>query len=132
LCPVIATYFNDAGSIICVEFGSFMFGSIEIDGKMYKKDVVIDRGEVRKREKKVSKKYKEGCGHTPLSVDESLPFDCKILVIGTGYDGAMPVMDGVKNEARKKGVDLRIMKTADAINEIKNINGANAVLHLTC
>jgi len=50
------------------EFEGFSFGSIRIDGVSYDHDVVIDRGEVRKRKKKASKKFREAFGHTPLSL----------------------------------------------------------------
>jgi hypothetical protein len=35
-----------------VRFEGFSFGSIEIDGITYEHDMVIDRGEMRKRRKK--------------------------------------------------------------------------------
>ena len=42
-----------------MRFEGFSFGSIRIDGVSYDHDVVIDRGEVRKRKKKASKKFRE-------------------------------------------------------------------------
>jgi hypothetical protein len=39
-----------------MRFRDFSFGSIRIDGTPYDYDVVIDRGEVRKRKKKPSKR----------------------------------------------------------------------------
>jgi len=60
--------------------------------------VVIDRGEVRKRKKKPSKKFRDTFGHTPISPKEAIPWKCRQLVIGTGT-GALPVMDEVKQEA---------------------------------
>ena len=68
------------------------FGSIRIDGITYEHDVVIDGGEVRKRKKKPSKKFRDQFGHTPLSVEEKIPWKCRRLVIGTGT-GA-PAGDG--------------------------------------
>ncbi len=38
-----------------MRFGSFKFGSIQIDGKSYEHDVVIEGGAIRKRKKKPSK-----------------------------------------------------------------------------
>jgi hypothetical protein len=40
-----------------MRFQGFSFGSIRIDGVSYDHDVVIDRGEVRKRKTKASKKF---------------------------------------------------------------------------
>jgi hypothetical protein len=78
-----------------MRFEAFSFGSTQIDGTTYEHDVVIDRGEVRKREKKPSKKFRDAFGHTPLSIEEKIPWQCRWLVIGTGT-GALPVMEQVQ------------------------------------
>jgi hypothetical protein len=57
-----------------VRFETFSFGSLRIDGVTYDHDVVIDRGKVRKRNKKPSKKFREEFGHTPLSLEEEIPW----------------------------------------------------------
>lgn len=55
------------------------------------------------------------------------------MVIGTGADGALPVMQEVEEEARRRKVDLLIAPTAEAIKVLsKSTKGANAVLHVTC
>jgi hypothetical protein len=72
-------------------------------------------------------------GHTPLSVVEDIPWRCRRLVIGTGADGALPMMQEVEEEARRRKVDLLIAPTAEAIKVLsKSTKGANAVLHVTC
>jgi hypothetical protein len=58
-----------------MDFGKFDFGSIRIDGVAYDRDVVIDRGRVRKRKKKPSRKFRNEFGHTPVSVEEKLPLE---------------------------------------------------------
>src|SRR5947209_13762270 len=67
-----------------MHFDKFSFGSIQIDGSTYEHDVVIDRGEISKRKRKPSKKFREQFGHTPLSVEENIPWKCPQLVIGNG------------------------------------------------
>jgi hypothetical protein len=115
-----------------MRFEAFSFGSIRIDGVTYQHDVVIDRGHVRKRKKKPSKKFRDAFGHTPLSVEEDIPWKCRRLVIGTGT-GALPVMDEVKREAKRRRVELVILPTSEAIAELKqHPDRANAVLHVTC
>jgi hypothetical protein len=54
-----------------LDFRKFSFGSIEIDGLTYEHDVVIDRGNVRKRKKKRSRQFRAEFGHTPVSNEES-------------------------------------------------------------
>jgi hypothetical protein len=99
-------------------FQKFSFGSIQIDDVTYEHDVVIDRGDVRKRNKKPSKKFRDEFGHTPVSVEEKIPWQCRRLIIGTGT-GAMPVMDDVKSEAKRRKIALIVLPTADAIEELK-------------
>lgn len=115
-----------------MRFQAFSFGSIRIDGVTYDYDVVIDRDHVRKRKKRPSKEFRGSFGHTPLSIKEDIPWKCRTLVIGTGT-GNLPVMDEVKREAKRRGIKLLILPTADAIAELKeHPDRANAVLHLTC
>src|SRR6266540_2544219 len=87
----------------CCRFEAFSFGSIRIDGVTYEHDVMIDRGEVRKRKKKLSKKFRDAFGHTPLSIEEEILWKCKRLVIGTG-SGALPVMEEVRREAERRNI----------------------------
>jgi hypothetical protein len=115
-----------------MRFEDYSFGSLRIDGVIYGHDVVIDRGEIRKRKKKPSKKFHNRFGHTPLSVEEKIPWQCRRLVVGTGT-GALPVMDEVKLEARRRKIELVILPTAQAIEVLERENDdTNAVLHVTC
>ena len=115
-----------------MRFESFSFGSIRIDGVTYTHDVVIDRGQVRKRKKKPSKKFRDDFGHTPLSMEEDIPWKCLRLVIGTGT-GRLPVMDEVKQEAARRHIKLLILPTSEAIAELKERpDKVNAILHVTC
>ncbi|MGD8343027.1 MAG: MTH938/NDUFAF3 family protein [Desulfobacterales bacterium] len=107
------------------------FGTINIDGKNYSKDIVIHKGIIKKRKKKESKKFRSQFGHTPLSIFENIPWDAKKLIIGTGHSAALPVMKEVRTEAKKKGVELVLMRTPDAVLNI-NAKDTNFILHLTC
>jgi hypothetical protein len=94
--------------------------------------VVIDRGRVRKRKKKPSKQFRGDSGHTPLSIKEKIPWKCDRLVIGTG-GGALPVMQEVKREAKRRKIKLVILPTKKAIKELKqHPDDTNAILHVTC
>ena len=77
--------------------------------------------------------YRDQHGHTPLSLKENIPWNCRQLVVGTGAMGELPVMDAVKREAKRRKVKLVIAPTAEAI---KILDGhpsrTNAILHLTC
>ncbi len=107
------------------------FGSITIDGVVYEKDIIIDNGTVKKRKKAESKKYRDRYGHTPLSADENIPWKCRRLIIGTGHSSSLPVMKEVYKKAIKKGVEILVMSTPEAIKHIKE-KDTNFILHLTC
>jgi hypothetical protein len=118
---------------MAMRIDQFTFGSIRIDGVIYEHDVVIARGGVRKRKKKSSKPFRDAFGHTPLSVEENIPWDCRRLVVGTGADGVLPVMDEVKQEAARRGVQLLTVPTSEAIRALQaEPKNTNAILHVTC
>ena len=112
---------------------SFSFAAIVIDGATYEHDIVIDGEDVRKRKKKRSRKFRDAHGHTPLSTEEPIPWKCQRLIVGTGAHGALPVMDDVKREAKRRGVELLIEPTDRAVAEFQaHPQGTNAILHVTC
>jgi hypothetical protein len=116
-----------------MKWGQCRFGSIEIDGEQHTKDVILDRGKLRKRQKKLSRSFRDQFGHTPLSVQEDIPWNCKRLVIGTGMAGRLPVMDEVVAEAKRRGVELILRPTPEAVRLLEeNPADTNAILHLTC
>ena len=116
-----------------MRFGSFKFGSIQVDGVTYEYDVVIDGGSIRKRKKKPSKPFRSAYGHTPLSAAEEIPWKCRRLVVGTGAHGGLTVMEDVEQEARARQIELLVVPTAQAIEEIAKVGKeTNAILHVTC
>jgi hypothetical protein len=116
-----------------MRFTGYSFGSIRVDGVTYDHDLIIDRGKIRKRKKAASRKFRGAYGHTPLSIAEDIPWRCRRLVVGTGAGGALPVMQQVRDEARRREIDLVILPTAEAISALaKTTADTNAILHLTC
>ena len=110
------------------------FGVLEVEGKRYDADVVIERGQVRRRRKKPSKPYRDRFGHTPLSADESIPWGGPRLIVGTGADGLLPIMAEVYEEAARRNVEIVALPTEAACRLIAELEPGevNAVLHVTC
>jgi hypothetical protein len=98
-----------------MHFDKFSFGALGIDGSTYEQDVAIDRGEIRKRKKAPSRRFRDEFGHTPLSIEEKIPWKCHRLVIGPGAYGRLPVMKEVRREAGRRQVELVIVPTSEAI-----------------
>ncbi len=111
------------------------FGRIELDGKPFEHDVVIEGRKVRKRKKGPSKPFRDRFGHTPLSLDERIPWAGKRLLIGTGMSGQLPVMPEVEAEARRRGVELVATTSPEACELLSSADDdadVAAILHVTC
>lgn len=113
---------------------AYEFGRIWIDGVAYEHDVIVEDGRVRKRKKGPSKDRKAELGHTPLTRAEKIPWGGQRLWIGTGAHGRLPVLEEVKEEARRRGVELVIRPTPELVNQINQglPDGTNLILHVTC
>ncbi len=59
-----------------------------------------------------------------------------MFVIGTGYHGRMQVPDETLDALRIAGVDVRVAKTTEAVDELNRLQrecaSVVAALHLTC
>lgn len=110
------------------------FGEIDIEGKYYDHDVVLEKGQVQKRKKKLSKAYRSRFGHTPLSVEENIPWHGSRLFIGTGAYGSLPIMPEVYEAAQRKGVEVIAKPTVEICELVKKYkpSDVNAILHVTC
>src|SRR5260370_42434709 len=116
---------------VCWRLEIYAFGWCRIVGETDYYDRITDGGEIKKRKKKASKPYREAFKHTPLSVKENIPWRCSRLVIGTGAEGLLPVMDEVRDEARERKVQLISVPTPEAIAILnRGGKGTNAVLHV--
>ncbi|HEY8167221.1 MAG TPA: MTH938/NDUFAF3 family protein [Candidatus Limnocylindrales bacterium] len=110
------------------------FGVVEVEGRRYDHDIVIDRGQVRKRRKGPSKALRSEYGHTPLTAAEAIPWGGKRLIIGTGHQGQLPVAADVLATAEGRGVTVTAVPTAEACELLAGIadGDVRAVLHVTC
>jgi hypothetical protein len=110
------------------------FGHLEIDGVMFAKDVVVDGGAIRKRDKAPSKALHHKSGHTPLTAAEEIPWGGKRLIIGTGAHGDLPIWPDVREEAARRGIEIEAMPTDEACELVKDLDPADvhAIFHVTC
>lgn len=117
-----------------MEFEYPSFGVIVIDGERFDHDVVVVDGHVDARDKGPSKPLKTVHGHTPLSADEAIPWSKPVLVVGTGHSGRLPVVPEIEAEAKRRGVDLVVLPTSDAVELLNqsDTGDINAILHVTC
>src|SRR4029450_13580675 len=109
-------------------------GEIEVEGKRYTHDVVIDGGKVWKRKKGPSKEFRERFGHTPLSAEEEIPWGGKRLIVGTGALGHAAAMAEALAEAKRRGIEVIAAPTVEVCQLLEEIKKrqAYAILHCTC
>lgn len=109
---------------------SYSFGVIEIDDRRYRSDVIIYPD-------KVDDGWWRCQGHNlvPDDIVAILDYNPEVLVIGTGYYGAMEVSPEVRKKTESRGIKLVVEKTGQAVrifNKLAEKNKVVAALHLTC
>jgi hypothetical protein len=77
--------------------------------------------------------------HTPNetedhSAGEDIPWGGKRLIVGTGAHGALPVMDDVLAEAKRRGIEVIAAPTLEVCQLLEEVKKgqAYAILHCTC
>jgi hypothetical protein len=110
------------------------FGEIVVNGEKLDHDIVLENGQVRKREKGPSRPRRPEFNHTPLTPAEAIPWNCETLVVGTGMYGRLPVVPEFEEEAKRRGVKLVLLETPEAVSYyLEHFGpGINAVFHITC
>jgi exopolyphosphatase/guanosine-5'-triphosphate,3'-diphosphate pyrophosphatase len=119
----------------CPHLQSAEFGEIIIDGKSLKKDIYIHaNGKIEKRNKKIAKN-RFGTSHK-ISAEE-LKEICKekpeILIIGSGYNGAVELIEEAKDFLKEEKIDFEVLPTPEAVNLYnKTDKKKSALIHVTC
>lgn len=108
----------------------YSFGRVIIDGKTYTSDVII-------YPQRVDSSWWRKEGHYLQIVDLTgvVEEGASVLIIGTGYHGAMEVPQQTIEFLKSKGIEVHIEKTREAVelyNEISQKKPTIAALHLTC
>jgi len=109
---------------------SYEFGRMVVDGQAYTSDLILfpDR---------VDASWWRAQGHRLCleDLDAALSAKPDILVIGTGYSGAMEVPDEVRQAIIQKGITLHIARSGEAVGLISSLPRGKKVVaafHLTC
>ncbi len=110
---------------------SYEFGRIEIDGKVYKSDVIVYDDHVNS-----SWWRKEGHYLQVEDMVEILNVMPDVIIIGTGKFGTMKVSVDVKKELESRSIEFIYVNTNEACNRHNKISGSDkkvvTALHLTC
>ena len=111
---------------------SYTFGRITIDGKTYTSDLIL------LPEGRLQEEWWRRRGHElhPQDLQEILQARPQILIVGTGYYGAMRITPEAKQTLTKAGIQLIAHKTEKACQTYNKLAAEGkrvaAALHLTC
>jgi hypothetical protein len=108
----------------------YSFGKIIIDEATYTSDVIVYPDFVDSHWWR-----KEGHYLQVADLDRAIKLSPDMLIIGTGHSGVMVVPEQTTKFIKSKGIELRIAKTADAVdlyNKMQREKKVIAALHLTC
>lgn len=114
---------------------STRFGSITIEGKVFKHDVLIyPDGTIEKRKKKLSKAV-YGTSHI-ISLDEARQVyqeGARWLIIGAGQTGLVELSGEAADYFRRHECQVRLLPTPAAIDIWNKAEGAAiGLFHVTC
>jgi len=117
------------------------FGYVVINGVRHEHDIVICKDQVSLRPKNLSAKYVKDYGHTPLSLEEIRYLldacrDAEIVVIGSGYYGALPIPHEVFTELERRNIAYIVGETPKIVGVVNDLAKSGrrflAILHTTC
>jgi hypothetical protein len=124
--------FNSSnGKLKTMHIDRYRFGHIEIAGHSYDADVIIFPDHVQERWWR-----REGHRLAQQDLETVLTGKPELVVVGTGYYGRMQVPPETLDFLRAAGIEARIAKTGDAVDEFNRLQQESAAvvaaLHLTC
>lgn len=113
-----------------IKIGEYDFGRVVIDGHAYSSDLLVLRDRVRDNWWR-----EDGHNLEPADLEEVLGERPEILVIGTGYFGAMKVPAETVEYVKSRGTEVFVLRTGEAVKLFNSFSGSRrtaAALHLTC
>ena len=109
---------------------AFSFGKLTINGKTYKKDLIICPDEILENWWR-----KEGHSLHPEDLESVIGLKPEVLIMGCGANNRLKVPDSTRQWIQDKGMEIIEAPTGEAcerFNEIAPISRVIAGFHLTC
>jgi len=111
------------------------FGSISVMGETFDHDILIRLdGQVKKRKKKLSKEV-YGTSHIVSKAEAEAIYEqgSNRLIVGSGQSGMLQLSDEASDYFRKKGCQVDLLPTPQAIKAWNKTEGAViGMFHVTC
>ena len=114
-----------------MQITDYQFGRIEIDGEVYRSDVIITP-------EGIMDGWWRRTGHNLAIADLDAVLSARpdTLIIGCGYYGRMQVPEATRSFLEDQGIRVEVETTADAVSRFNRLQHdaarVVAALHLTC
>jgi len=109
----------------------YCFGSMQIGGKLYNKDLIIFPGSVR-----VNWRRREGHVLNVADLQEILDSQPELVIIGTGASGQMQIHPAARKALEERGIRYVVRNTEEAKDiynrQIERVSKVVGAFHLTC
>ena len=112
----------------------YTFGSMQINGNVYSKDLWMINGKIEKRDKSIAKS-KFGTSHKICSRElrKIVTKKTKKVIIGSGASGLVTLTEKASRFLDDNNIKLEIHKTSDLVlKKIEICEDDSAIIHLTC
>ena len=110
----------------------YSFGRMTVSGREFASDLIIHP------DGRIQGNWRRARGHSLVPDDITTVLDSapKKLIIGTGYSGMMRVSESVAELCKKRGIEVELYTTAEAMTKFNKASEAGtavaACFHLTC
>jgi len=112
------------------------FGEIIVNGKKFYQIVISDNQVSERDEEKLEEAFHSSHFIGEWEKEALLAGKPEAIVIGNGFDGVLRVNDDLINEAKKRGIEIIIKRTPDAVNVYNQMveegKKVNCLIHTTC
>ena len=119
-----------------IKIDQVAWGKIKVAGEEYHQILVVGDQVIEREEERLRRFF--DTTHKIGDWEVELLFSGKpeVIVIGNGFDGILEVNENIKNKIEKLGIELRVLKTPQAVEEFNRLSEAgkkvNVLIHTTC
>jgi len=119
-----------------VKIDSVEWGEIWVDGKQYHQVLIVGEEVFERDSEKLHQLF--GTTHKIGEQEEKMLLEGnpEVIIIGNGWEGVLQVTENFKLETENLGIDLKILRTPEAVEEynqlVKEGKKANVLIHTTC
>lgn len=119
-----------------IRINNIDWGKVEVNGKEYRQVLIIGDEVLERDDKKLHQLFNTTHQIGDWEVEELFSGKPEIIIIGNGFDGVMETSSKLKVKSEKLGIELRVLKTPQAVEEFNKLSKAgkkvNALIHTTC